>query len=295
MNKGIFLAIGAYLIWGFLPIYIKAIQDVPDLQILGHRSVWCFIFLFGLISIRKEWNGFLVRLRNRRTLLFGTIAAVLLATNWLTYIYGVNAGFVVETSLGYFINPLVSVVLGVVFLRERLRIFQWLAVGLASLGVIYLTISYGNLPWIALSLAFSFGFYGLTKKTSSLDSLKGLTLETGILFIPMVAFLSFSEIRGVGAFGHQPFIINLLLMFSGVVTALPLLMFGGAAQRINLTTLGILQYIAPTCQFLIGVLLYNEPFTYNRLVGFVIIWLALIVFTTEGVLRHRRNVISVLA
>ena len=295
MNKGVIFATGAYLIWGFIPLYFKIIDEVPALQILGHRAIWCFIFLIVLILYRKEWRDFLGAISNRKTLLFGVLAAVLLTINWLTYIWGVNNGFIVETSLGYFINPLVSVVLGVVFLRENLRPFQWIAVSIAALGVLYLTISYGALPWIALALAFSFGSYGLAKKTSSLNSLKGLTLETGILFIPMAAFLVFSEIQGVGVFGHKPFSLSLLLALTGVVSGVPLLLFGGAAQRINLTTLGILQYIAPTCQFLIGVLLYREPFTLSRFIGFSIIWLALIIFTTEGVLQHRRHTVSVAA
>jgi chloramphenicol-sensitive protein RarD len=295
MNRGVVLAIGAYLIWGFIPIYFKILDEVPALQILGHRAIWSFVFLVVLILFRKEWRDFLRAISSRKTLLFGVLAAVLLTINWLTYIWGVNNGFIVETSLGYFINPLVSVVLGVVFLREKLRLFQWIAVSVAAIGVLYLTISYGALPWIALSLAFSFGSYGLAKKTSALNSLKGLTLETGILFIPMLAFLVVSEVQGVGVFGHPPFSLSLLLAFSGVVSGIPLLLFGGAAQRINLTTMGILQYIAPTCQFLIGVFLYREPFTLSRLVGFLIIWLALIIFTTEGFFQHRRHTVSVAA
>ncbi len=289
MNKGIFLAIGAYLIWGFLPIYLKTIQEVPDIQILIHRSIWSFIFLAFLISIQKNWGDIRRALRTPKTLFFGIIAACLLAVNWLTFIFAVNAGFIVESSLGYFINPLISVLLGVVFLRERLRPFQWFAVSIAAIGVLYLTISYGTLPWIALALAFSFGLYGLSKKTSALDSVKGLTLETGILSIPAFAFLFILEFEGLNVFGHQSAFITLMLILLGLVTALPLLLFGGAAQSINLSTLGLLQYIAPTGQFLIGVFVYHEPFTQARLIGFSIIWLALIVFTAEG-LTHKRHI-----
>jgi chloramphenicol-sensitive protein RarD len=288
MNIGIILAIGAYSIWGFLPIYLKIIQDVPALQILIHRSIWSFIFLIFLISIRKDWSNFLSAIRDRKTILFGTIAGILLATNWLIFIWAVNAGYIVESSLGYFINPLVSVLLGVIFLRERLRSVQWLAVGIAALGVLYLTISYGNLPWIALALASSFGLYGLSKKTSSLDSIKGLTLETGVLFIPALFYLFILDFQGVSVFGHSSILVNILFITLGLVTALPLLLFGAAAQRINLSTLGLTQYIAPTCQFLIGVLIYHEPFSQDRLIGFAMIWLALIVFTSEGIAYRRR-------
>jgi chloramphenicol-sensitive protein RarD len=289
MNKGILLAIGAYLIWGFLPIYLKTIQEVPNIQILIHRSIWSFVFLTLLISIRKNWGDIHQALRNPKTLFLAIIAACLLAVNWLTFIFAVNAGFIVESSLGYFINPLISVLLGVVFLRERLRPFQWLAVSIAALGVLYLTISYGALPWIALVLAFSFGLYGLSKKTSVLDSVKGLTLETGILSMPALVFLFVYEFEGLSTFGHQSAFITLMLILLGLVTALPLLLFGGAAQRINLSTLGLLQYIAPTGQFLIGVFVYHEPFTQARLIGFSIIWLALIVFTAEGI-THKRHI-----
>jgi len=288
MNIGIILAIGAYSIWGFLPIYLKLIQDVPALQILVHRSIWSFIFLIFLISIRKDWSNFMLAIRDRKTILFGAIAGTLLATNWLIFIWAVNTGYIVESSLGYFINPLVSVLLGVFFLREKLRTIQWFAVGLAGVGVLYLTINYGNLPWIALALASSFGLYGLSKKTSSLDSIKGLTLETGVLFIPALAYLLFLDLKGISIFGHTSLSVDVLLIALGLVTALPLLLFGAAAQRINLSTLGLTQYIAPTCQFLIGVLIYHEPFSHDRLIGFVIIWLALIVFTSEGIAYRRR-------
>jgi chloramphenicol-sensitive protein RarD len=198
------------------------------------------------------------------------------------YIYGVNAGQVVETSLGYFINPLLSVALGVVLLRERLRPLQWLPVLLAAIGVLYFTVQYGALPWIALALAFTFGLYGLMKKIAPLGAFHGLTLETAILLLPALAYLFYIEGQGQGSFGHAGVGITLLLAFVGVLTATPLLLFGSAARLIPLTMVGLLQYIAPTVQFLIGVLVYREPFNSTRLVGFSIIWIALIIFWFES-------------
>ena len=214
----------------------------------------------------------------------------MIGVNWLTYIWGVNAGYIVETSLGYFINPLVSVILGVIFLKEKLRLFQWIPIILATLGVLYLTISFGELPWIALLLAGTFGLYGLIKKTATLNSLHGLSLETGILFLPAAFYLIAAEAQGTGLIGHSSWVVTFLLVFTGVVTALPLLFFASAARRINLSTLGILQYIAPTMQFLIGVLVYGEPFTQSRLLGFSIIWTALLVYSLESAIIKRRQV-----
>jgi chloramphenicol-sensitive protein RarD len=220
------------------------------------------------------------------------VSSGLIAVNWGTYIWAVNAGFIVETSLGYFINPLVNVVLGVVLLKEKLRPAQWIPVGLALLGVLYLTIGYGRLPWIALALAFSFGLYGLAKKTAPLGALHGLTLETSVLSIPSGLYLFFLGVQGRGSFLEFGTSTDILLVFTGVVTALPLLLFGMGARRITLITVGLLQYIAPTCQFLLGVLVYNELLTVERLVGFCIIWLSLLIYTLEGLLARRRSAAS---
>lgn len=289
MNKGVVYGVGAYLIWGFFPLYFKAIQVTPALQIMFHRVVWSFLFLAALIWLRGEWPHLKSRLANPRNLAVYALAGMLLAANWLIYIWGVNSGQVVETSLGYFINPLVSVSLGVIVLRERLRPLQWLPVGLAAAGVIYLTLQVGSLPWIALALAFTFGMYGLLKKIAPLGSLYGLTLETSVVFLPALMYLFYVESQGTGAFGHAGWQVNLLLALSGVVTALPLLMFATAARAIPLSLVGILQYIAPTSQFLLGVLVFDEPFSQARLVGFSIIWLALLIFTLEGVLVRRKS------
>ncbi len=287
MNRGVIYATGAYLIWGVLPIYWKALHDIPALQIISNRIVWTVVFLGLVVVYRKEAGVMWGALRVRGRLPVVLLSAGLLAINWLVYIWGVNAGYIVETSLGYFINPLVNVLLGVIFLRERLRPWQWLPVGLAATGVLYLTFNYGALPWIALVLAFSFSIYGLVKKTAPLNSLHGLTLETGAMFIPALVYLLWFSGQGNSSVLGTTWLTTLLLVLTGVITALPLLLFGLAAQRIPLTMIGILQYIAPTCQFLIGVFIYHEDFSTERLVGFILIWLALVLFTFEGLAWRR--------
>lgn len=286
-KKGIWYGIGAYLIWGFIPLYLKALQEVPALETMFHRVVWSFVFVALLILLRKEWPDLKSQIARPKVLLVYTLAAVLLAANWLVYIHGVNDDQVVESSLGYFINPLLSVALGVIFLRERLRLAQWIPIGLAGVGVIYLTFLYGAIPWIALTLAFTFGMYGLVKKVAPLGALQGLTLETAILFLPALGYLLYINQQGIGAFGHASWSVSLLLGLVGVVTALPLLLFGSAARLIPLYMVGILQYIAPTCQLLLGVLLYHEPFPPARLAGFSIIWAALAIYWLEGLLDRR--------
>lgn len=289
MTKGMWYGIGAYAIWGVLPIFWKSIQQLSAFEILGHRIVWSWLLLALLLSARRRWPGLQLALRQPRTWrVYGT-TAVLLAINWSTYIWAVNSGHIVESSLGYFINPLVNVLLGVVLLRERLRPWQIVAVASALAGVVYLTFNYGRLPWIALTLAFSFGFYGLLRKQAPLSSTHGLTLETGILFVPALAYLGWLQAGETAVFLHTTPLVTLLVPLSGVATALPLLLFGAAAPLLTLTTLGILQYLAPTLQFLIGVLIYGEPFDRADLLGFSLIWLALIVYTAERILHHRRH------
>jgi chloramphenicol-sensitive protein RarD len=287
MNKGIWYGIGAYALWGFFPIYWKFLHNVPALQVIGHRISWSFILLLAYIVLIGQWQAFRASAMNWRTIGIYSIAAILLSFNWLIYVWGVNAGFIVETSLGYFINPLLSVLLGVVFLRERLRPLQWIPVGLATIGVIYLTFAYGRLPWIALSLAFTFGFYGFVKKLSPLGSLHGLTLETAIVFPIALAYILFIDIKGSGAFLHNGPLVDIFLIGAGVVTTIPLLMFASAAKQIPLTVVGLLQYIAPTLQFLIGVFVYREPFDHAHFVGFSIVWVALLVFAVESYLANR--------
>lgn len=288
MNKGIWYGVAAYAIWGLFPIYWKFLAGITEMQIMTHRIVWSFVFVSILIVLRRSWTGIREALTLRGVLIY-LLAGALLALNWLVYIYSINAGLIVESSLGYFINPLVNVLLGVVFLRERLRAAQWLPVGLAAVGVIYLTFSYGQPPWIALVLAFTFGFYGLLKKLAPLGSLQGLFVETAMIVLPALGYLVAMEASGAGSFGHVSPLQNGLLALTGVVTAIPLLLFSEGARRIPLAMMGILQYMAPTMQFLFGVLVYHEPFTPQRMVGFSIIWLALIFFTVEGLFERRRR------
>lgn len=289
MNKGILNGVIAYALWGFFPVYWKLLHDVPAPQLLGHRIGWSFLLLVAVILITRQWSNFRSAV-NARVLRIYFIAAILIGINWLLYVWAVNAGFIVETSLGYFINPLLSVLMGVLFLRERLRVAQWIPVILAAIGVAYLTIVYGRLPWIALSLAFSFGFYGLTKKLAPLGSLYGLTLETGILFLPAVIYLGITQANGTGAFLHSGVTADLLMIGAGVVTTIPLLLFASAAKQIPLSMIGILQYLAPTIQLLIGVFVYKESFDHTRLIGFGIVWLALAVFWMENYLSKRMPV-----
>ena len=287
MNKGIWNGLAAYAMWGFFPIYWKLLHEVPALQVIGHRISWSFILLIAVILFTKQWQEFRSVALVPKVIGIYALAGVLLSINWLVYVWGVNSGFIVETSLGYFINPLISVLLGVLFLRERLRTMQWVAVGLAAAGVIYLTFTYGRPPWIALSLAFSFGIYGFVKKMAPLGSLYGLTLETALVSPLALIYLLFVQFAGTGAFLHQGSLTDFLLIGTGAVTSIPLLMFASAARQIPLTMIGILQYIAPTLQFLICVFLYHEPFDQSRLVGFSLVWLALMVFWVENYLANR--------
>lgn len=289
MRQGVLTGIAAYAMWGLFPIYWKQLLDVPALEILAHRMVWSLVVMLLLLLVGGDRSWIKALLRDRRVLLTYTLAACLLGINWFTYIWAVNAGYVVESSLGYFINPLVSMLFGVVFLKERLRRGQLVAVALAVSGVLYLTLSYGSLPWIALVLSMTFGLYGLIKKTAPLGSVHGFTLETLVLFLPALGFLLLQESRGVGAFGHSGALTNTLLVFAGPVTSIPLLLFGVAARRIPLSMVGFLQYIAPTGQFLLGVLVYHEPFPPARLVGFSIIWTALAVYSMEGVISNHQR------
>jgi chloramphenicol-sensitive protein RarD len=289
MKRGVLAGIGAYTLWGLFPIYWRLLEQVPAIEILAHRIIWSFGFVVLILVLRGDWHWTKDVLHNRRTLLIYTLAAILLSINWFTYIWAVNAGYVVEASLGYFINPLVNFMLGVIFFGEKLRRGQVVAVLLAVLGVVYLTVSYGSLPWIALVLAFTFGMYGLIKKTASLESLHGFSLETTVLFLPALGFLLYRDANGTGAFMHQETSTTLLLILAGPVTSVPLLLFGFAARTIPLSMLGFVQYITPSLQFMLGVFVYHEPFPLSRLVGFSMIWLALFVYSVEGVRFNRKQ------
>jgi chloramphenicol-sensitive protein RarD len=281
-------AVAAYVFWGLLPVYWKALQSVPAAQLVAHRIVWSFVFLAGLTLARKEWRKLQASARGRRVLAIYALAAAILSLNWFTYIWAVNNGRIVEASLGYLINPLVNVILGLVVLREDLRPLQWLAVALAAVGVGYLTFQHGAPPWVALALASSFGFYGLLKKKAPLGALHGLTLETAILALPAFGCLAAAEKGPVEGSTWLPWHRGLLLVGTGVVTAVPLLLFAHAARTTRLSTLGLLQYLSPTCALVLGVWVYGEPFPAPRALGFSIIWAALLVYWLEAALRLRR-------
>jgi len=288
MKKGILYAAAAYGIWGILPVLLKTLANVPAFQITAHRAVWCFLFLIILIASQGQLTALKATL-TRRNLLIYTLTAGLLTVNWLVFVWAVNAGFIVDSSLGYFINPLISVLLGVIFLREKLRPLQWLPVGLVAAGVVYMTVSQGGLPWIALVLALTFGSYGLLKKIAPLEALPGVTMETGIMAVAGLVYLLFEESRHTGAFGHAGLVTSLLLVGAGIASAVSLFLFTAGIRRAPLSVVGLLQYISPTLQFLCGVFLYRETFDHIHLIGFSIIWLALLVFTGESLLEKRRT------
>lgn len=280
MKKGIILAIAANILWGLFPVYWKALAAVPSIEILAHRVVWSFLFLAVLLTWRRGWPAIRAKLRDRRTLGAALATSVIIGLNWLTYIYTVNSGRVVESALGYFLYPLVTVSLGVVFLRERLRPAQAAATALAGGGVLYMTVSYGTVPWLALALAVSFGAYSLLRKTIALGALEGLTFETGALGLLAVPFLLALAGSSSGAFGRTPS-VTVLLAGAGLVTALPLLLFISGARRISLAAAGFLNYISSSLQFVLGVFVYREPFDTPRLIGFLLIWAALAIYSID--------------
>lgn len=282
MNRGMLYATGAYLIWGSFPVYFKQLHHVPALEVIGHRIVWSFVMLAVAIAFSRDTRVLLGSLRGPRVVATYAVAAALIAVNWLVFVWAVNNGHVVESSLGYFIAPLTSVLFGVAFLRERMRPWQWVAVSLAAAGVLYLTLSLGALPWIALTLAISFGLYGLVKKLAPLGAVHGLTLETGLLLLPALVYLLYLERAGEGAFLHAGVATDGLLFGAGIATTLPLLLFASATKRIPLSLIGLLQYITPTIHFLMGVLFYGEPFARVRAIGFGLVWMALVIFSIEG-------------
>jgi chloramphenicol-sensitive protein RarD len=285
MNRGVLYGAAAYCCWGLFPIYFKQTAHVPALEVLAHRIVWSLIAL-ALIALATRARSRLMRVPARVYALYA-LAAVLIGVNWFVYVWAVSSGFIVETSLGYFMTPLVNVVLGVMVFREHLRPVQWIAIGLAAAGVVYLTLAYGSLPWVSLVLAASFGSYGLVKKQAPLGSAPGLTLETGVLCLPALTYLAALEARGHGSFLHGGAATDVLLAASGLITIGPLLLFAKAVKRVPLSIIGMLQYIAPTIQFLLGVLVYREPFSSTRLVGFVFVWVAVVVFSADSARAYR--------
>jgi chloramphenicol-sensitive protein RarD len=286
MNAGLWYGLAAYGLWGLFPLYWKLFGRVPALEVLAHRISWSFVVLAVLVAgLQRSGLRTLRTVSLRVAILYGA-AAVLIGVNWFLYVWAVNAGFVVETSLGYYVTPLVNVLLGVLVFRETLRPAQWVAVGLAAAGVLHLTTAYGSVPWVAAGLAVTFGAYGLVKKKAPLPSLEGLTLETMLLVAPAAAYLGLLHRQETGAFLREGPFISLLLAGGGLITIVPLLLFASALRRIPLSVMGVLQYISPTIQLLIGVLVFREPFSRTQAAGFAFVWLALIVFAVDGLRRR---------
>lgn len=289
MRKGIISGLAAFILWGVFPLYWKLLKSVPAYEILSHRIIWSLFFLIIIVVVsgNKDW---IKKFKDdKKNLTIYILSSVTIGINWLVFIWAVNSNYILEASLGYFLNPIINVVLGVFLLKEKLRFCQWCAVIIAGIAVLYLTIGYGSFPFIAIILAFSFAFYGYLKKIGNLNSVQSLTFETSALFIPAIVYLVFIEINGSGAFGHSGFLITSLLALGGPVTTIPLLLFVAAARRLPLSTVGILQYIAPITQFLIGAFIYNEEVPVSRLIGFILIWIALILYTGESILQNRMS------
>jgi chloramphenicol-sensitive protein RarD len=288
-RRGLLLGVAAYGLWGLFPLYWPLLEPGGAVEILGHRIVWSVVVMLLLVLVARRSGQLATLLRDRRTRTILIAAALVITVNWGTYIWGVNHGHVVETSLGYFINPLVTVLMGVFILRERLGTLQWAAMAVAAVAVVILAVDYGRPPWVALTLAFSFGTYGLLKKTAGAGAVESLTLETMVLAPFALGYLVLLSAHGDGHFtghgtGHM-----LLLAGSGIVTAVPLICFGGAATRIPMTTLGLLQYLAPIIQFAIGVVIKHEAMSGVRWSGFALVWVALVMFTVESLNHHRRS------
>lgn len=281
-------AAGAFLIWGTVPIYWKQMQAVAATELIAHRIVWSLIFLLAVLGWQRDFGSLRPGLNSARALGFNLLAAILLTVNWGVYVWAVNAGYVIETSLGYFLVPLCNVAVGAIFLKEKLRPWQWAAIGLAAAGVALLLVRVGHFPWIAFSIAFTWTSYGLLKKKNPLSSIAGLTVETLLLFPFAAALLLWWNHTGAGALGRVDARTQVFVLSVGIVTAVPLVMFAYGARRIRLTTLGLLQYIAPSVQFLIGLFIYREPFDSARLQAFALIWIGLVVYSADTFWTQRK-------
>ena len=284
--KGMYFTAGAYVLWGVLPIYWKFLGGVPALEILAHRVIWSFIFVLLIVVLLKRKrlkNFFQVQMRLKKTWLGLLLASLLISINWFVYIFAVNTNHIVEASLGYFINPLIAVLLGVFVLGEKMNVWQVVSFVVAGIGVVYMTLSLGTFPWIALLLALSFGFYGLSKKLLKVDSILGMLLETLFIVPFALMFLAYLGINGEHSFATGSLMNDLFLIGSGIATALPLIWFGIGAQKIPLYLVGFLQYISPTISLLLGVLVYGESFTKDHAVTFSCIWLALVIYSISNI------------
>ncbi|MFI0370448.1 EamA family transporter RarD [Actinomadura sp. 1N219] len=286
-RRGIAFGVAAYALWGLFPLYWPLLKPAGAVEILAHRIMWSLVAVAAVLAARRSLRW--VRTLTVRQVALLALAAVVVTVNWGTYIYAVNSGQTIEAALGYFINPLISVLFGVVVFRERLRTWQWCAVGMGTLAVVVLTVDYGRPPWIALVLAFAFGTYGLIKKFVDMPSAEGLAVETAVLFLPAMGFVLMLEGQGEGTFGHHGVGQAVLLAAAGVVTAVPMMFFNAAAIRLPLTVIGMLQYLAPVLQFAIGVFVQHEEMPASRWTGFLLVWLALVMLTWDGLRAARRE------
>lgn len=289
MNRGVLLALAAYLLWGGFPLYFMAVRAVPPVELLAHRVLFALLFVALLLTLQRRWDWLPPLLRQPRTIGVFGLSALMVSINWGAYIYAISQDRITDASLGYFINPLVSVVMGAVLLGERMRPLQWAGFALAAAGVAWLTWHAGQLPWIGLAVAISFSFYGLIRKTASLPSMEGLMLETALLCPIAIGYLAVVGAAGSAAYEHASLPFLLLIAASGPVTAMPLLLFAAAARRMPLSTLGIIQYLAPSVQFVLAITLFHEPFDTGRLLGFGAIWLGIVVFSGEAVVGAARR------
>ena len=286
---GLGAATTAYLIWGLSPIYWKSLATVPAFEILMHRMIWSFAFLAPLIFFTGRRSEFKAAVTSPRVMLILLATTLLVGFNWFLFIWAINSNHILQTSLGYYINPLVNVLLGMVFLKERLRRMQIVALLLATVAVGWMAIRYGHFPWVSLSLAFSFAFYGLIRKVAPVGALVGLTVETMLLSIPALVYLIYIDTLGMGSFLKTTPRIDLLLIGAALVTALPLLLFTVGARRQHFATIGFLQYLAPSCTFLLATLVYNEPLAQSQLLTFILIWVALVLYSVDSVVYYRKT------
>ena len=285
-SLGLLFGVGSYVLWGLFPLYWPLLQPASPLEIVSHRAVWTLVFCLIVLALSKQLHSMIAIVKKPKIMAGLFLTTILVSINWLTYIWATNNGHVVEAALGYYINPLIIIAFGVLLLREKMRPLQWLAVGIAAIGVAILTFDYGRLPWVAISLALSWGTYGLVKKKLDLGALDGLAIETLISLIPYVGYLIYLGSQGTGQFGQSPG-LTILLISAGAVTAIPLLLFNGSTTRLPYSTIGLLQYITPTIQFSIGVWVRHEDMPAARWIGFVVIWLALISLAVDLVKSSR--------
>lgn len=288
-TKGVLYGVAAYATWGSVAIYFKAIRRVAPLEILAHRIVWSVVVLAAIVTVLRRWPALIGIARDARSVRLLMLSTFLVAANWYAFIWAVTHEHLVEASLGYFMNPLVNVLLGFLVLRERLRALEWGSVALAVIAVTWLAIAAGKVPWISLTVAITFGLYGLVRKIAAVPAIEGLTIETAILLPAAAAYLLVRAAAGTSAFGTDSIALDLLLIAAGPVTAVPLIWFAAAVQRLRLATLGLLQYLSPTIQFAVAVAMYHEPFGRERLLAFVLIWCAIVMYSSANLWNARRS------